>query len=1026
MKKRITLITLLALCAATLFAQAPEKFSYQAVVRNASNALVTNAQVGVRVSILQGSANGNAVYVETHTATTNTNGLLTIEIGGGTLQQGDFANIDWANGSFFLKTETDPNGGNNYSVTSTQQLLSVPYALYAKDAGNVPTVPANVSAFTNDAGYITAQDIPEIPTVPTNVSAFVNDVPYITSFTEQQILTISNDTIFLTGGSFVKLPAGFDGDYNSLTNTPDIPTVPTDVSAFINDAGYLTSFTEQQVLSISNDTIFLTGGSFVKLPAGFDGDYNSLTNTPDIPTVPSDVSVFNNDANYVSNTECADVDLCTLAALVSSLQGQLTGLQGQLAELQSTIDSLTVPDTTVTPVDTATLSTVITGAVSYVTETTAMCGGNVTADGGANVTARGVCWSTSQNPTINNSHTTDGSGTGSFTSNLTGLTAGTTYYVRAYATNSEGTAYGSQVTFTTHLDSTQLYHNFIGTTYYDLQSNGSVSNKIVAHSDGTVSAVWITNGSTTSSRGTGYNYFDGTSWINSPSNTDRIENVRTGWGTMTSVGDAEIMAAHNSTTGLEIGVCPQKGTNNWIFTTLQGPAVSNGFGISTCLFWPALASSGNIIHLIACTESSTGYLYQGIQTCLVYYRGTFDTLNNTISWEDPRIVGNVTSAEVKSFSGDTYAIAAKGNTVAIVSASEQSDVFLWKSSDNGMNFTKTTIFQHPYPGFDETTTLVLDTPYVADGTCAVALSDNGTAHVAFGITRFLNDDIADNNWSYFPGIAAILYWNETQQPILNTDATTLNPENIADAGYTVFGRSDLNNDGGAYWPANITNFPTYGIGSVSTPQIVVDGNNVYVVYTAILDWPFLDVSSSSYYRGVFARKSTDGGANFGDVSWLSYNIDCYYIYDWAWTQNTEYTFDDMSEYIYSEGESVFPAVAPEIVNGKLIITWQQDYTAGCEIKENNTAMAQNESKIYFLSIDANDVGVYNNTNEISQGLWNDGTGFSNRVISGMQMQPDSESESVNITSSFEESSNADSSVVNSMDGSDRQHPKCEK
>ena len=432
---------------AVAMAQAPEKFSYQAVVRNANNALVTNAPVSVRVSILQGSVTGSIVYMEMHTVPTNANGLLTIEIGGGTVQQGSFAGINWANGPFFLKMETDPAGGSNYSITSVQQLMSVPYALYAKDAGNIPTVPANVSAFTNDAGYITAQDIPEIPTVPTNVSAFVNDVPYMTSFTEQQILTISNDTIFLTGGSFVKLPEGFNGDYNSLTNTPSIPTVPTNVSAFVNDMGYLTSFTEQQVLNISNDTIFLTGGSFVKLPAGFDGDYNNLTNTPDIPTVPTEVSVFNNDANYVSNTECADVDLCALAALVSSLQGQLTELQGQLAELQSTIDSLTVPDTTVTPV--ATLPTVITDAVSDITETTATCGGEVTSDGGVAVTERGVCWSTSASPTVADNHTSDGAGLGTFTSNITGLTASTTYYVRAYAINSVGTAYGETVTFTT-------------------------------------------------------------------------------------------------------------------------------------------------------------------------------------------------------------------------------------------------------------------------------------------------------------------------------------------------------------------------------------------------------------------------------------------------------------------------------------------------------------------------------------------------------------------------------------------------
>ena len=98
---------------------------------------------------------------------------------------------------------------------------------------------------------------------------------------------------------------------------------------------------------------------------------------------------------------------------------------------------------------TATMPTVTTGQVTNITQTTALGGGNVTNDGGASVTARGVCWSTSHNPTVSGSHASGGTGTGSFTANMTGLTANTTYYVRAYATNSQGTSYGSEVSFTT-------------------------------------------------------------------------------------------------------------------------------------------------------------------------------------------------------------------------------------------------------------------------------------------------------------------------------------------------------------------------------------------------------------------------------------------------------------------------------------------------------------------------------------------------------------------------------------------------
>lgn len=107
-------------------------------------------------------------------------------------------------------------------------------------------------------------------------------------------------------------------------------------------------------------------------------------------------------------------------------------------------------DTSTGPEDTAKILAVITTIeVTTITSTTAKSGGNVTNDGGALVTSRGVCWSTSENPVVTGNKTTDGEGAGSFTSNITGLTGGTKYYVRAYATNSVGTSYGSQYSFTT-------------------------------------------------------------------------------------------------------------------------------------------------------------------------------------------------------------------------------------------------------------------------------------------------------------------------------------------------------------------------------------------------------------------------------------------------------------------------------------------------------------------------------------------------------------------------------------------------
>jgi hypothetical protein len=93
---------------------------------------LAGTQVGIRISVLQGSETGPAVYVETQTANTNGNGLLSIKIGTGTATTGTFAGINWASGPYFIKTETDPAGGSNYSITGTQEILSVPYAMYAK------------------------------------------------------------------------------------------------------------------------------------------------------------------------------------------------------------------------------------------------------------------------------------------------------------------------------------------------------------------------------------------------------------------------------------------------------------------------------------------------------------------------------------------------------------------------------------------------------------------------------------------------------------------------------------------------------------------------------------------------------------------------------------------------------------------------------------------------------------------------------------------------------------------------------
>lgn len=206
MRKSFTLIITVFLTT-ILWAQSPDKISYQAVIRDNNNALVTDQNIGIQISILRGSASGSSVYVETQTPSTNSNGLVSIEIGSGTTINGNFSTIDWANGSYFIKTEIDPAGGLDYSITGTSQLLSVPYALHSKTAETViggitetdPSVPTG-----NHAGDMQYWNGTEWVTIPatSNEGAtlqMIEGIPTWTGGTPSTSNSISDVTNPTTG-----------------------------------------------------------------------------------------------------------------------------------------------------------------------------------------------------------------------------------------------------------------------------------------------------------------------------------------------------------------------------------------------------------------------------------------------------------------------------------------------------------------------------------------------------------------------------------------------------------------------------------------------------------------------------------------------------------------------------------------------------------------------------------------------------------------------------------------------------------
>ena len=162
--KKISSLLIASMLSIVALAQSPEMMSYQAVVRDAGDNLVAATTIGMQISILQDSINGTAVYVETHAPTTNINGLVSLEIGAGSNVVGTFNAIDWSSGTYFIKTETDPTGGTSYTITGTSQLLSVPYALFAKNSSGWQTIDDTTHTL-NQVGIGTASSYPGVELV---------------------------------------------------------------------------------------------------------------------------------------------------------------------------------------------------------------------------------------------------------------------------------------------------------------------------------------------------------------------------------------------------------------------------------------------------------------------------------------------------------------------------------------------------------------------------------------------------------------------------------------------------------------------------------------------------------------------------------------------------------------------------------------------------------------------------------------------------------------------------------------------
>jgi Secretion system C-terminal sorting domain len=459
----------------------------------------------------------------------------------------------------------------------------------------------------------------------------------------------------------------------------------------------------------------------------------------------------------------------------------------------------------------------------------------------------------------------------------------------------------------------------VGTSIYDLQTNNSVQNRIIADDAGvaatfTFSATSATN--TYPDRGTGYNYRTAGVWQEDI--TSRIESMRTGWPSIIhTASNAELVLNHSGSGGIKVWKRNTIGSGTWTNTVVPTPVSG------LAMLWPRAVAGGpdgNTIHMI-CVTDPTGAAYpNGMTNALLYNRST----DGGATWDLTEVLlPGEDSSIVKSISADTYAIYSRGNKVAIATFGELQDSYLWTSNDNGSTWTQQIIWDFPIDNYtiDMGTDIELDgiqdTILSTDGAGAVYIDASDVVHAAFG-SMFYTDDlgVVDSVYSYFPLTGSILYWNESM-----TDPAT----QVMIIGEAV--------DTDATIPAGTTEVGQYGNSGVNShPQFAeaADGT-LFCTFSGINDLFF---NGQEYLNHIWAVKSDDGG-----VTWSA-------------------TASDITPDAGQEGfEYVYASTAPFAYGDKIHLIVQRDLEPGIHVQPEAAAdpITDNDQIYVCISLDLNAV-----------------------------------------------------------------------
>jgi hypothetical protein len=460
-----------------------------------------------------------------------------------------------------------------------------------------------------------------------------------------------------------------------------------------------------------------------------------------------------------------------------------------------------------------------------------------------------------------------------------------------------------------------LSSSIIGYNYYDLQTYGAIQQRLYAYPDGTIGATWMMAMETTnwSDRGTGYNYFDGTFWDNAPS--VRIESGRTGWPSYAPWGaNGEVNVAHylnGNDWVLLFCKRPNKGQGSWTEFMLGGPVANVG------IVWPAMITNGsnhNTIHVLARTY---GDLYMGQDGALVYSRSS----DGGLTWEiENYFFPDLGTNYFLDIGADEYTWANPvGDTIAFTVGFSSGHACIMKSTDNGDTWQKIQVFESPFypPPGGATPTFG-----AGDGSSAIALDDQGIAHVAFGRMRHVYDETGAA--FYYPFTDGLIYWNETMDELDTTIISSYTLEHLEQNG-NLIGWVPVD-------PTSLIGFPSYYTSLTSNPQISIDGDRIFVVWSGLSQWD----NGIWNYRRISGNSSNDGGLTWNGM------------------------VDLTGELVFIFSECVFPSLAPTIVNNQFHLIFQEDNEPGIFVWAAQQAMPvenrvtyQNHETFVLTGIDDN-------------------------------------------------------------------------